>query len=221
MKASKLLFGLVALCAAVTGTQAATIILDGAQLLQETAAGAYAGTTDWNTAVSPSDLAKLGIGTTPGSATYINTGAGDLAYALSTGTTHFVLVSTTEAGLAVPYLGTNLFFNETAGTSAPQISAYDLGDATGNQPDYAYNAGPEVPGGLLAVTFGTSLVTLTNYVEHNGVSGQQDYATFDLTVTPVVVGSAPEPMSLFLIAPFLLGGTLLRGPLAARGRGNS
>jgi hypothetical protein len=86
------------LLSAITATAQANVILDGAHLLQQDGSGTYGGSI-WSTTGCCAS-AVLGVGTTPGSATNINTGNGDLNYTLLNGITHFVLSG--QTGYSVP-----------------------------------------------------------------------------------------------------------------------
>jgi hypothetical protein len=180
----------------------ASIVLDGAHLLEQTATGDYSGAAIWST-TGCCALAQLGIGTTPANATFLNTSAGDLAYTVPDGTTHFVLIG--QPGYSVPKLGVSLFFNETSG--APQIGVYgNPMAASGIQRTYDYYSG-SVPAGGLSYTNGGQTVTLSNFVFTNGSGATPIYASFDLTSSS---SGVPEPATVGLMAGALAALGLLR-----------
>jgi hypothetical protein len=132
----KVLSGFVVLSALGASAQA-SVILDGAQLLQQNDMGAYNTPTQygWGTQGPGSALATahLAVGPDLATATAVP-GNGDLAYTLSYGTTHFILSG--DPGYVLDHLGVDLFFNETDSLSHPQITAYDGGAALGDQRDW-------------------------------------------------------------------------------------
>jgi len=197
----KVLSGFVVLSALGASAQA-SVILDGAQLLQQNDMGAFNTPTQygWGTQGPGSALATAHLAVGPDLETAITVpGNGDLAYTLSYGTTHFILSG--DPGYVVDHLGVDLFFNETNSISDPQITAYDGGAALGDQRDWY--AGNVAPGVGLTATLGSDTVTLSNYSFVNSVFPDPIYASFDLTVSSSVAGT-PEP-GTFLLAAGVLG----------------
>jgi hypothetical protein len=176
----------------------ASVVLDGAHLLDQDSSGNYvAGGDIWSTTGCCAP-AQLGTGTDLSNASYINTGAGDLNYTVPDGTTHFILVAG-STGYSPSNLGVDLYFNLTNATMAPQISADANGGTTGNQPSYDYSNW-SLPGGGLVSTFGSQVVTLSNLVWTPEAGGNPNYVTFDLTLAGSGGSSAaPEPASLALL----------------------